>query len=174
MFVSRSEPILGTALLRTMRAKAIDRRQRVFRSIFHERLDYLAAPAHSTRRLRKSSKFCRSCSRANPKAYRRPRYSAGKARVAPSRLSPSIVAMNFASACSTAPSTGGCLRSRSASAHARKKPCAAHETCSSGSRRRGPIGSGKGSAAARPIMTTSLRKRKTVRTNGSGSNSLVR
>ena len=101
-------------------------------------------------------------------------FSAGNARVAPSRRSSSIFAVNFASACLTASRRGGCLRSRSASAHARKKPCAARETSSSGFRRRALIGSGKGSVAARPIMTTSLRKRKTVRTNGSGSNSWLR
>jgi len=52
----------------------------------------LSARAHSATRLRKSSKFWRSCSRANRKAYRRPMFSAGNARVAPSRRSSSIQA----------------------------------------------------------------------------------
>jgi len=135
---------------------------------------YFAARAHSATRLRKSSKFRPSCSRENPKVNKRPTLSADNARAAPSCRRSPIVAMNFASVCSTPSRAGGSFRSLSALAHARKKCCAASEICSSGSRRRATIGSGKASAAARPISTTSLRKRKTARTNGSGSKSWVR
>jgi len=95
------------------------------------------------------------------------------AAIAPSLRSSSIVSMSFASACSTALSAGGFLRPRNSSAHLRKKYWAASETCSSGSRRRATIGSGKNSVAARPIVTTSLRKRM-LRIRGSGSNSRVK
>ena len=47
--------------------------------------------------------------------------STGNARVAPSRRSSSMVAVNFESACSAASRAGGFFRSRSASAQARKK-----------------------------------------------------
>src|SRR6516164_3183447 len=62
-----------------------------------------SARAHSATRLRKSSKFWRSCSSANPMVNKGPIPSAHNLRIAPSRRSAS---MRFASACSTASSEG--------------------------------------------------------------------